>query len=168
MQLELLAAAGVSAQHLVVQLLERRAGAEQAEPRADAGDVGVDRDVAQAVGEQQHAGGGLAADAGQRAEARARLARPAPSRIQRQVEVVRAAPARISLIRRDFDLQMPPGRIASSISATGASRTASQTAKRSRSRRKATSRLRSFVDCESTVRISSPSGSPCGSIAGTP
>ena len=53
---------------------------------------------------------------------------------------------------------MPPGRIASSISSTGASRTASQAAKRSRRRRKATSRLRSLVDCESTVSTSSPSG----------
>ena len=54
-----------SAQHLVVELLERRAGAEQAQPRADARDVGVDRHVGQPEGEQQHAGGGLAPDAGQ-------------------------------------------------------------------------------------------------------
>src|SRR4051812_18065520 len=63
---------------------------------------------------------------------------------------------------------MPPGRIAASTSSTGASRTASHASKRSRRRRNATSRLRSFVDCESTVSTSSPSGSPCGTITGTP
>src|SRR4051812_2465136 len=63
---------------------------------------------------------------------------------------------------------MPPGRIASSISSTGASRTASHASNRSRRRRNATSRLRSFVDCDSTVSTSSPSGSPCGAITGTP
>ncbi len=38
-------------------------------------------------------------------------------------------------MRTDFTFEMPPGRIASSISSTGASRTASQVSKRSRSRR---------------------------------
>src|SRR6266540_764274 len=63
---------------------------------------------------------------------------------------------------------MPPGRIASSISSTGASRTASHDGKRSRRRRKATSRLRSLVDCDRTVSTSSPRGSPCGAMTGTP
>ena len=71
-------------------------------------------------------------------------------------------------MRPDLTFEMPPGRIASSTSSTGASRTASQASKRSRRRRKATSRLRSLVDCDSTVRISSPTGSPCGAITGTP
>src|SRR3954469_2364069 len=75
---------------------------------------------------------------------------------------------RISWIRTDLTFEIPPGRIASSISSTGASRTASHASNRSRSRRNATSRLRSFVDCDSTVSTSSPSASPCGAITGTP
>ena len=71
-------------------------------------------------------------------------------------------------MRADLTFEIPPGLIASSISSTGASRTASHASKRSRRRRKATSRLRSLVDCESTVSTSSPSGSPCGSITGIP
>ena len=71
-------------------------------------------------------------------------------------------------MRRDFWMCSPPGWIAASISSTGAARTASQDGKRSRRRRNATSRLRSFVDCERTVRTSSASGSSCGSIVGTP
>src|SRR5512133_1627760 len=71
-------------------------------------------------------------------------------------------------MRTDLTFEIPPGRIASSISSTGASRTASHAGNRSRRRRKATSRFRSFVDCDSTVRTSSPSGSPCGAITGTP
>ncbi len=60
-------------EHRVVQLLERRALAEQPEPRPDARDVRVDGHVALAVGEQQHAGRGLAADAGQRGQLGAAL-----------------------------------------------------------------------------------------------
>src|SRR3954447_20159256 len=75
---------------------------------------------------------------------------------------------RISRIRTDLTFEIPPGRIASSTSSTGASRTASHDGNRSRSRTNATSRLRSFVDCDSTVSTSSPSGSPCGAITGTP
>src|SRR4051794_41152823 len=75
---------------------------------------------------------------------------------------------RIAWIRTDLTFEIPPGRIASSISSTGASRTASHASNRSRRRRNATSRLRSFVDCDSTVSTSSPSGSPCGAITGTP
>ena len=63
-------------------------------------------------------------------------------------------------MRTDLTFEIPPGLIASSISSTGASRTASHASKRSRRRRKATSRLRSLVDCESTVSTSSPTGSP--------
>ncbi len=65
-------------------------------------------------------------------------------------------------MRADLTFEMPPGRIASSISASGASRTACQRGKRVRRRRKATSRLRSLVDCESTVSTSSAIGWPCG------
>ena len=61
-ELELLAR-GREGEHRVVELLERRAGPEQGEARADPGDVGVDRDVAHPEREQQHAGRGLAADA---------------------------------------------------------------------------------------------------------
>jgi hypothetical protein len=43
--------------------------------------------------------------------------------------------SRIALIRTDLTFEIPPGRIASSISSTGASRTASQSPKRSRRRR---------------------------------
>ena len=71
-------------------------------------------------------------------------------------------------MRTDLTFEIPPGRIASSTSSFGASRTASQLPKRSRRRRKATSRLRSLVDCERTVRISSSSPWPCGGAAGTP
>jgi hypothetical protein len=46
--------------------------------------------------------------------------------------------------------------------------TASHDGKRSRRRRYATSRLRSFVLCDSTVNTSSAIGSPCGSISGMP
>ncbi len=71
-------------------------------------------------------------------------------------------------MRLDFTLEMPPGRIAASTSSLGASRTASHESKRSRRRRNATSRLRSLVDCDSTVSTSSASGSPCGAITGMP
>ena len=66
-------------------------------------------------------------------------------------------------MRADFTFEMPPGRIASSTSATR--RVASpppSCRKRSRRRRKATSRLRSLVVCESTVSTSSAIGWPCG------
>ena len=71
-------------------------------------------------------------------------------------------------MRSDLTLEMPPGRIASSTSSSGASRTAVQLGKRARRRRNATSRLRSFVDWESTVRISSSSGCRCGGADGRP
>ena len=67
MQLELLAGRG-EREHLVVQLLERRPRPEQPQAHAHARDVRVNRDVVQAVGEQQHTRGGLATDAGQRGE----------------------------------------------------------------------------------------------------
>ena len=62
----------------------------------------------------------------------------------------------------------PPGRIASSTSSTGAALTSAQDEKRSRRRAYATSRLRSFVFCESTVRISSSTGARCGRSTGRP
>ena len=71
-ELELLPARG-DREHVVVELLERRARAEQREPGADAADVRVDRHVGHPVGEQEHAGGGLAADAGERDELGARV-----------------------------------------------------------------------------------------------
>ena len=58
--------------------------------------------------------------------------------------------------------------MASSTACRGASRTASQLGKRSRRRRKATSRLRSLVDCERTVRMSSSSPLPWGGATGRP
>ncbi len=61
-------------------------------------------------------------------------------------------------MRTDFTFEIPPGRIASSTSASGASRTSSQAGNRRRRRRKATSRLRSLVDWESTVSTSSAIG----------
>src|SRR3954447_9898758 len=70
---------------------------------------------------------------------------------------------RLALIR-----EMPPGRIASSTSSSGARRTASHDGKRSRSRMYATSRLRSFVFCDRTVRISSSTGRRCGRSRGRP
>src|SRR3954466_10636606 len=83
-QLELLPA-GRQAQHLVVKLLERRAGAEEPEPCPHARDVGVHRDVALAEREQQDTRGGLAADARQRGQ-------PCPAlfdaRVRQPAEVV--------------------------------------------------------------------------------
>ena len=71
-------------------------------------------------------------------------------------------------MRADLTFEIPPGLIASSTCSTGASITASHDGKRSRSRRYATSRLRSFVLCDSTVSTSSAIGSPCGCIDGMP
>src|SRR4051794_267874 len=76
--------------------------------------------------------------------------------------------SRIAWIRGAFCRASPPGRIASSSSATGASRTSSQVGKRCRSAAKARSRLRSLVCWESTVLTSSAIGCPCGSAGGTP
>jgi hypothetical protein len=55
-------------EHLIVELLERRARAQQSEACGDAGDVRVDRHLAQAVAEEEDAGGRLSSDAGERAE----------------------------------------------------------------------------------------------------
>jgi hypothetical protein len=79
-ELELLAGRG-EREHRVVLLLEGSAGAQESQARSHARDVRIDRDVAQAVGEEQHAGGGLAPHAGQGAEVGAafghgRLAHP--------------------------------------------------------------------------------------------
>ena len=93
----------------------------------DARDVGVDRHVAQPEGEQQHAGRGLAAHAGQRDEVVARLGAPAASRSHASVGSGPASAAQDLLDARGLrPCEMPPGRIASSTSSTGASRTASQ------------------------------------------
>ncbi len=71
-QLELLAGRR-QREHLIVQLLERRAGAQQAQAHAHPRDVRIDGHVAQSVREQQHARGRLAPDAGQRDEVVASL-----------------------------------------------------------------------------------------------
>jgi hypothetical protein len=69
-QLELLARRG-QREHLVVQLDERRARAQQVKARPHTRDVRVDRHFAAPEREQEHAGGGLAPDARQRDEDRA-------------------------------------------------------------------------------------------------
>jgi hypothetical protein len=76
--------------------------------------------------------------------------------------------SRMAWMRRDLTLEIPPGRMACSTSSLGASRTASQVGKRSRSPRKATSRLRSLVDWLRTVSTSSPRPSPWGGATGRP
>src|SRR3954454_8500070 len=88
-QLELLAARG-DGQHVVVELHERRAVAEQLEAGPHARDVGVDGHVAQPEGEQQHAGGGLAADPGERGQPRARLGDAEAVEVAEVVAVERA------------------------------------------------------------------------------
>ena len=103
---------------------------------ADARDVRVDRDVVQAVGEQQHARGRLAPDARQRDEVVARLGeRHARQPVQRELD--RPGPAgrrviarRIAWMRADLTFEMPPGRIASSTSATRRVADRSQVGKR--------------------------------------
>ena len=72
-------------------------------------------------------------------------------------------------MRADLTLEMPPGRIASSTAPGGASRTASQLSRRSVAQaQEGQSRLRSLVDCESTVRTSSSSGPPVRGHDGMP
>ena len=129
--------------------------AEQAEPGADAGDVRVDGHVALAVGEQQHAGGGLAADAGERDQLGAALPRRSASREARRGRRSSSS-RRIAWIRTDLTFEMPPGRIASLDLGVGRVAHGRPSCRSARAaRRKATSRLRSLVDCERTVRISS-------------
>ena len=100
-------------------------GPQQPEPRADARDVRVDRDVAQAEAEQEHARGGLAARRPAARTARSRLRpRSRASRIQSRLSGSPIA-RRIAWMRTDLTFEIPPGRIASSTSAVGASRTAS-------------------------------------------
>ncbi len=70
-QLELLAGRR-EREHLVVQLSNGAPACSRPQPHADTRDVRVDGHVTQAVGEQQHARGGLAPDAGQRDEVVAR------------------------------------------------------------------------------------------------
>ena len=93
---------------------------------ADPVDVGVDRQLGAVVGEEQHAGGGLAPHSGQAFEELERPSRGARSS-QSTVEAGRLtplrSPARISWIRRDLTFDMPPGLIASSTSRSGASAT---------------------------------------------
>ena len=106
-----------TSQHLVVRLLERRLGPEQAEARADAVDVRVDRHLGAAEREQQHAGGRLAADAGQVAGGTSRASSSGAS-----AELAsgrrRRSRAGSAWMRAAFAFAMPPGRIASSISST--------------------------------------------------
>ena len=107
-----------------MQLLERRAGAEEAQARPDARDVGVDRHVRQPEREQQHAGGGLAATPGSAVSYARASSTGSPPRKSRSGGSVSAR--RISWIRTDFWRCRPPGWIAASTSSSGASRTASQ------------------------------------------
>ena len=71
-------------------------------------------------------------------------------------------------MRTAFVGASPPGRIASSTSLVGASRTASQLSNLPVRRAYATSRLRSFVFCDSTVRTSSSTGARWGRSTGLP
>jgi hypothetical protein len=71
-ELELLPRRGYG-EHLVVELLKGGPKPEETEAGANAGDVGVNRDVGEAVGEEQDAGRRLAPDAGQRTQKRAAL-----------------------------------------------------------------------------------------------
>ena len=104
-------------EHVVVHLLERAPGAEQAQAGADARHVGVDRDVALAVGEQQHAGRRLAA---RRRAASIRKSRPRRRCVARARRASSASSSRrISWMRADLTFEMPPGRIASSTSSIG-------------------------------------------------
>ena len=85
----------------------------------------VDRQLRPVEGEQQHAGGRLASHARQALE---ELDRLLARRVGEEAEVEAAASRAsiapsIALIRCDLTFEMPPGRIASSISATGAAAT---------------------------------------------
>ena len=142
-------------------------GSSSSRRMPDARDVGVDGHVAQAVAEQQHAGRRLAPDAGQRRTGSAATRRTGASRIHDEVEIAdrpQLRPGCAGLHLRDA------ARADRRLDVLDRARRAPPptTSKRSRRRRKATSRLRSLVDCESTVSTSSPSGSPCGAITGTP
>ena len=124
---------------------------EQAQPGADPRDVGVDRHVAHPEREQQHARRRLAPHARQRAsDTPAPRGRLASQPVERErvvsghlggsaepVAASRDRRRRIALIRADLTLEIPPGRIASSTSSTGASRTCVHVSpgKRSRSAR---------------------------------
>ena len=146
-QLELLAGRG-EGEHLVVQLLERRArlaAAASACPRARracrrARRAGRRRTAARTPRSCDRRRGGRS---GSRAPARSgrRAASPgqhgrARSGHRRRHRPGRSAIAsRIALIRADFTFEIPPGRIASSTSATGARITSSQLGSRSRKRR---------------------------------
>ena len=107
-------------------------GAEEAEPAADPVDVDVDRDLGDAPGEDQHAGRGFAPDPGSASRNSSDSSRGAVSVQSRSG--CSPSRSRIAWIRGAFCRARPPGRIASSTSATGASRTSSQVGKRSRRR----------------------------------
>ena len=75
-------------EHVVVELLERRARAEEPEPRAHPADVRVDGDVRHPEREQEHARGGLAADTGQGGEVGHSIPTPQPAQVgERNVTV---------------------------------------------------------------------------------
>ncbi len=74
--------------------LERRAVLEQREPRADARDVRVDGDVAQAVREQQHARGCLAPNPGELRQVVARFGElDVRQPVERELAIIGAAAA---------------------------------------------------------------------------
>ena len=152
-------------QHLVVQLVERRARAQQAEPRADAADVRVHGDVAQPVGEQQHARGGLAADARQRAQRRARL-------VDRRL----AHPREVEVLGQRLEDLLDPARLLHVRARRAGSRPRSRRPARrappprSGSARAAAGRRRRGCGRSWTARAPSararPAGRACGSISG--
>ena len=130
-ELELLAARG-ELEHRVVQLLERRALAEQAR--------GACPRVRRACRPGRRACRRRTAARRPRSCGRRRAARSArrgPARRSRRARWSMlggsSSSRRIAWIRADLTFEMPPGRIASSTSALGASRTAAQLPKRLRS-----------------------------------
>ena len=133
MQLELLAGRG-EGEHPIVELLEGGARGQQAQPDGDAGDVRVDGNLAQAEREQEDAGGGLSPDARQCGELLARLReRHRGQVLERNLAgAVSGDLPEDRLDALDLTLEMPPGRIASSTSESGASRTSAHEEKRSR------------------------------------
>ena len=137
-QLELLAGRG-DLEHRVVELLERGAGAEQREAACRRARRGC-RPARRAS--RARTAARTRRSCGRRPAARSgSAARPGPSSSGSQSSdssppgAVSVIARRIDLIRADLTFEMPPGRIASSISSTGASRTATQVGKRSRSAR---------------------------------
>jgi hypothetical protein len=118
-----------------VELDEPGAVAQQTEPGADPRDVGVERNVTHPEREQERARRGLVPDPGEREQPRLGFGHRLGGEAVERDPPSGAIAVRMSRIRADLIIEMPPGRIASSTSATGASRTASQLGNRSRRRK---------------------------------